>query len=173
MPKEKVPQSRQKTLRANTPATGTGKNTEEAPRLIEGGIVIDDRDQVIFANDFDFKSIKRFYMISNHKEGMVRAWHAHKKEAKYVLVVNGAAIVGAVKIDDWDNPSKWVKVDRYVLSCKKPSLLYIPAGFANGFMSLTSDTQIIFFSTSTIDESKGDDFRFDARYWDIWEVIER
>jgi len=51
--------------------------------------------------------------------------------------------------------------------------LYIPAGFANGFMSLTSDTQIIFFSTSTIDESKGDDFRFDARYWDIWEVIER
>lgn len=149
------------------------ESNEEVPSLVEGGTAIDDRGQLVFSNEFDFKGIKRFYMVSNHKEGMVRAWHAHKKEAKYALVTNGAAVVGTVKIDDWENPSKWVKVDRYVLSAKKPLLLYIPAGYANGFMSLTSDTQIIFFSTSTLEESRGDDFRFDARYWDIWEVIER
>ncbi|MDH4359054.1 MAG: dTDP-4-dehydrorhamnose 3,5-epimerase family protein [Candidatus Berkelbacteria bacterium] len=148
-------------------------NNEELPQLIEGGIAIDDRGEVVFANGFDFKGVKRFYMVSNHKAGMVRAWHAHKKEAKYVLVTSGAAVVGAVKIDNWENPSKWVEVRRHVLSAKKPSLLYIPAGYANGFMSLTEDTKIVFFSTSTLEESKGDDIRYDSRYWDIWEVVER
>jgi hypothetical protein len=33
--------------------------------------------------------------------------------------------------------------------------------------------KLIFFSTSTLEESRGDDVRYDARYWDIWQVIER
>jgi hypothetical protein len=31
----------------------------------------------------------------------------------------------------------------------------------------------MFFSTSTLEESAGDDVRFDARYWDVWGVVER
>jgi dTDP-4-dehydrorhamnose 3,5-epimerase len=60
-----------------------------------------------------------------------------------------------------------------VLAAKKPSVLFIPAGYANGFMSLTADAQLMFFSTSTLEESKGDDIRYDARHWDIWKVEER
>ena len=60
-----------------------------------------------------------------------------------------------------------------MLSAHKPSVLYIPAGYANGFMSLTSDLKLMFFSTSTLEQSQGDDFRYDARYWDIWQVVER
>jgi dTDP-4-dehydrorhamnose 3,5-epimerase len=142
-------------------------------KLINGGLAVDDRGQVSFVNDFDFKDVKRFYMVSNHSAGFVRAWHAHKKEAKYVLVVKGAAVVGAVEIDDWDKPSKDAEVKRFVLSEKKPTVLYIPAGHANGFMSLTKDAQLMFFSTSTLEESLGDDIRYDARYWDIWSVEER
>ncbi len=143
------------------------------PQVIPGGIAIDDRGQVSFVNDFDFVGVKRFYMVSNHARGFVRAWHAHKKEAKFVFVVSGAAIVGLVPADDWDRPNPEAEVKRFVLSAKKPTVLYIPAGYANGFKSLTEDTRIIFFSTSTLEESGGDDFRFDARYWDIWEVEER
>lgn len=143
------------------------------PTLIEGGLAVDDRGQVSFINGFDFHDVKRFYMVSNHKAGFVRAWHAHKKEAKYVLVVKGAAVIGAVAVDDWEKPSKDAKVNRYVLSEKKPTILFIPAGYANGFMSLTKDAQIIFFSTSTLDESLGDDIRYDARHWDIWTAEER
>ncbi|MEX2054607.1 MAG: dTDP-4-dehydrorhamnose 3,5-epimerase family protein [Candidatus Andersenbacteria bacterium] len=143
------------------------------PSLIGGGLAVDDRGQVTFVNDFDFAGVKRFYMVSNHKQGFVRAWHAHKKEAKYVLVVKGSAKVGVVAIDDWDNPSKELEVKQFVLSEKSPKVLYIPAGHANGFMSLSKDTQIMFFSTSTLDESLGDDFRYDARHWDIWSVEER
>jgi dTDP-4-dehydrorhamnose 3,5-epimerase len=60
-----------------------------------------------------------------------------------------------------------------VLSAKKPSVLFIPPGYANGFMSLTAQLKLMFFSTSTLEESAGDDIRFDSRLWDPWHVAER
>lgn len=150
----------------------TNENTG-APRLIEGGLAVDDRGTLSFVNDFDFAGVKRFYTVTNHRQGFVRAWHAHRHEAKYVLAVRGACVVGVVKIDDWDSPARDSQVQRYVLSAEKPSILYIPAGYANGFMSLTESAALTFFSTSTLEESRGDDIRYDARYWDIWGVVER
>ena len=146
---------------------------QDEVRLITGDLAIDDRGSVRFVNDFDFAGIKRFYMVENHQAGFVRAWHAHRREGKYIMVVQGAAIVAAIKIEDWENPTSDSPVHRYVLSAHKPSVVYIPAGYANGFMSLTEDTLVVFFSTATLEESHGDDVRYDARYWDIWEVIER
>ncbi len=145
----------------------------DEPTLIEGGIAVDDRGSLSFVNPFDFVGVKRFYAITNHRQGFVRAWHGHKKEAKFVYVASGAAIVAAVKIDDWTKPSKDLPVKRYVLSANKPSLLHIPAGYANGFMNLTEDARLFYFSTTTIEESKGDDYRFDSRLWDCWQVVER
>ncbi len=143
------------------------------PRLIKGGVAVDDRGQVSFVNDFDFESVRRFYAVENHARGFIRAWHAHKKEAKYVMVVKGAALIGAVEIDDWDNPSKDAQVHRHVLSEASPAVLFVPAGYANGFMSLTEDTKILFFSTRSLADSAGDDIRYDARHWDPWTVEER
>jgi dTDP-4-dehydrorhamnose 3,5-epimerase-like enzyme len=145
----------------------------ETPFLSEGGLNVDDRGDVAFANDFKFDGVKRFYLVSNHRSGFVRAWHAHRREAKYVMLVQGSAIVAAVLIDDWERPSKEAQVHRYVLSSNKPAVLYIPAGYANGFMSLTSDAKLMFFSTSSMEETRGDDVRYDAHYWDPWQVIER
>jgi dTDP-4-dehydrorhamnose 3,5-epimerase-like enzyme len=143
------------------------------PQLMEGGLAVDDRGEVAFVNRFNFEGVQRFYAVSNHAPGFVRAWHAHRRESKYVIVIDGAAIVGAVLIDDWKTPSRDAKVHRYVLSADKPAVLYIPPGYANGFMSLTAETKLIFFSTSSVEESKEDDVRFDARYWDPWQITER
>jgi dTDP-4-dehydrorhamnose 3,5-epimerase len=145
----------------------------KTPILFEGGLAIDDRGELRFVNDFHFDDVKRFYTVRNHRKGFIRAWHAHKLEAKYVLVLQGAAIVGAVPIDNWEAPSKNAVVSRYFLSASKPTILYIPSGYANGFMSLTDDLLIQFFSTSSLEESKVDDIRFEARYWNIWDVVER
>lgn len=145
----------------------------EAPRLIEGAKAVDDRGSVTFVNGFDFAGVKRFYVVANHRRGFVRAWHAHRNEAKYVAAISGAAVVGAVAIDDWERPSKDAHIERFVLSADRPAVLYIPPGYANGFMSLTTDAKLAFFSTSTVDESRADDVRFDARYWDAWSVEER
>jgi dTDP-4-dehydrorhamnose 3,5-epimerase len=143
------------------------------PRLIKGGLAVDDRGQVSFVNDFDFDGVKRFYTVENHRRGFIRAWHAHKKESKYVMVVTGAALIGIVEIDDWDKPSKDATVHRYVLSERSPSVVFIPAGCANGFMSLSDDTKIMYFSTTSLEDSVGDDIRYDARYWNPWTVEER
>jgi dTDP-4-dehydrorhamnose 3,5-epimerase len=145
----------------------------ESPRLIDGGLAVDDRGFVAFVNGFDFAGVKRFYTVGNHRAGFVRAWHAHRREAKYVTLVRGAAIIGAVTIDDWTTPDRNATVHRYVMSAHRPSVLYVPAGHANGFMSLTEDATLMFFSTSTLEESRGDDVRYDARYWDPWTVEER
>lgn len=149
------------------------KNNIKTPTIIEAGIAVDDRGQIVFANGFNFEGVKRFYMVKNHSAGFVRAWHGHKKEGKYVLCVNGTAVVAAVKIDNWSKPDANAEVNRFVLSAKKPSILFIPPGYANGFMSLAQNTQLMFFSTSTLEQSKGDDIRFPARYWDVWQVEER
>lgn len=143
------------------------------PKLIQGNLSVDDRGQVSFVNEFNFAGVKRFYAVRNHRQGFIRAWHAHKKESKYVTVVKGAAIVCAVRIDNWENPSKQLPVQRFILSEQIPSVLYIPNGFGNGFMNLTNDAQLVFFSTATVAESRGDDFRYDARHWDPWQVLER
>ncbi len=143
------------------------------PEIIKGGIAVDDRGSVSFVNDFNFSGVKRFYIVDNHKSGFIRAWHAHKNEIKYVIAIKGSALVAAVQIDNWENPSKNNQVYRFVLSEKTPAVLYIPAGYANGFMSLTEDTKLLFFSTSELTESINDDFRYDAYYWNPWKIEER
>ena len=141
--------------------------------FIEGAVAVDDRGQLTFCNDFDMKAIRRFYIVSNHAENFIRAWHAHKKESKFVIVLSGSALVAAVKIDNWERPSKGLLVHRYILSDRKPGVLAIPPGYANGFMTLQPNTQVLFFSDAALEETKGDDYRYDARYWDPWEIVER
>lgn len=144
-------------------------------KAFNGGIAVDDRGSVRFVNDFNFKDVKRFYQVENFSLSTIRAFHGHKKEGKYVYVVKGAAIICTVKINDFDKPSKKLKIKRFVLSDKSPKILFIPPGHANGFRSLEKDTSLIFFSTSTLKRSEKDDYRFPYDYWgkDIWKIINR
>jgi len=142
-------------------------------KIHNGDNAVDDRGLVTFVNEFKFEDVKRFYVVKNHSSNFVRAWHGHKKEKKYVYVITGSVLIGLVKIDNWEKPSKDLEVDKFVLSDFKPRILEIPYGYANGFKTLTDETKIIFFSSSTIDESVGDDFRFPFDYWNVWEVNQR
>lgn len=150
-----------------------GDARRERPRLLTGGVSVDDRGAVRHVNTFDFAGVKRFYVVDNHRSGLVRAWHGHRREAKYVTVVAGAALVATVAIEDWERPALGAPVERFVLSANTPAVLYVPPGHANGFMSLTADARLVFFSTATLDESRADDVRFPSRTWNPWEVEER
>ena len=131
-------------------------------KIINGGIAVDDRGDVRFVNDFDFKNVKRFYHVSNHRRGFIRAWHGHKKEGKYVYVSSGSALIGVVNMESNE-------ISKFVLSSKSPKILWIPPGNYNGFKSLEENTSILFFSTTTLDESLGDDIRKDFDEWNIWD----
>ena len=148
-------------------------STSDEPRLVKGGVSVDDRGFVAFVNDFDMAPVRRFYSVGNHRAGMVRAWHGHRHERKFMSVLHGSALACCVRIDDWEDPSPDLRVDRFVLSALTPAVLSIPAGFANGFMTLSEDALVTFFSTSTLEESAADDIRFPARLWDPWKIEER
>jgi dTDP-4-dehydrorhamnose 3,5-epimerase-like enzyme len=131
--------------------------------LLNGDLETDDRGTIRFVNDFDFKNVKRFYQINNHNKGFIRAWHGHKKEDKYIYVASGSALVGVVNL-------KTEEMEKYVLTAKKPRVLWVPAGNANGIMNLEDDTTVIVFSSKTLEESKDDDLRFPYDKWNIWDI---
>jgi dTDP-4-dehydrorhamnose 3,5-epimerase-like enzyme len=140
--------------------------------MMNGGIAVDDRGSVRFVNDFNFKDVKRFYQVENHRQGFIRAWHGHFKEGKYVYVASGSAWVAAMPLyRDHDGLSQVSTLEgkKFVMSAKKPQVLYIPPGWANGFKNLEENTNILFFSTTTLEEGKDDDIRFKYDTWTAFE----
>jgi dTDP-4-dehydrorhamnose 3,5-epimerase len=140
-------------------------------RITKGMVSIDDRGKVSFVNDFNFQDVKRFYVVQNHEANFIRAWHGHKHERKYVYVSQGSVLFYIIPIDSLIN-SDITLIEKHVLSAGAPAILAIPAGYANGFKTLTNDAQIMFFSTLTLEESQNDDFRFpynclSANIWDV------
>jgi len=145
----------------------------DGPELIPGGVSSDDRGRVSFANGLDLSNCRRMYFVENFSVGTVRAWHAHRHERKWVLAVRGAALACCVEIDDWQTPSADTEVHRFVLDARSPSVLSVPAGYANGAMSLAPETKLLYLSDATLEASLDDDIRFPARFWDPWPVAER
>ena len=146
------------------------KKMNQIPTLYNGELYLDERGTVAFVNDFKFENVKRFYIVSNHRVGFARDWHGHKTEFKCAMVISGAALIAAVAIDNWKNPSKDEKVYRYNLSAHKPMVLFIPKGYANNFMALTENTRVMFLSNLSVEESRNDDYRYDADYWNPWVI---
>lgn len=128
------------------------------PDLIKGDIAVDDRGKLGFVNGFDFKDVKRFYMVENYVGTNIRGWHGHKKEAKYALVVKGWAIFVAKEMEAEQEGAER-KAFKFALSADKPEILHIPGGYYHAFQTRTPDTKVLFFSTASLDESKDDDFR--------------
>ena len=137
------------------------------PKLFEGGVSVDKRGSVSFNNNLLLTKIKRFYIVKNNKKNFVRAWHGHKIEAKYILCISGKVKISAVKIRNFNKPSRKSKIFSWILDNKTPNVVYVPPGYANGSKSISKDMKLIIFSTSTLKQSLKDDFRFPEKFWKI------
>ena len=69
-----------------------------------------------------------------------------------MYVPRGSAWIGAIDMESGET-------HKVVLSDKSPKILYIPPGYYNGFQTLEEGTILLFFSTVTMEEGQGDDFR--------------
>lgn len=149
------------------------------PKNKEGGIFVDDRGVIRFINDFP-TGIKRMYQVENLRAGSIRAFHGHLKEKKFVYVPRGIVVVKIIPISVNMKEGKCIKcvpsgtascLVSFTLSSFKPSILQIDAGYYNGFKTLTDDAIIQFYSTSTLEESKKDDYRLPWDFFsrEIWE----
>lgn len=110
-------------------------------------------------------TFKRSYIIKNIQKNVVRAFHGHKNESKLFYVIKGGFkfIVMDMEKLEWKE---------YSLLESVPKLLFVPKGYYNGFVSLTDDSELIVFSSSTIEESKKDDIRlpYDFLGKEVWQI---
>lgn len=133
---------------------------------------VDDRGyltQVIQTTDGLMPSISRIYVTGNFSKGVIRGFHKHFKEWKGFFVPKGAAKF--VLVDDREKSKTYKEIDTYILSSNRPSVLIIPTGIYNGWMSLDDDTVLIGVSSEPFDRDNPDDVRIPPdTYGDVWTV---
>ncbi|MFN4300342.1 MAG: hypothetical protein ACK4EX_11530 [Thermaurantimonas sp.] len=139
-------------------------------QIIKGNIHKDQRGIVRFVNDFHFENVKRFYAITHPDTDTIRAWQGHKLETKYFFVSKGSFIINSIAIDNWESPSKDLKINAYTLIDTQSEILTIPPGRVNGFKALEADSTLIVFSDMLLEDSKMDDIRFPL---DLWKFVTR
>ena len=145
---------------------------ETKPFAYESKVSSDDRGVFVpwlkDAHQLEFApglAIKRIYYVANYGAGVVRGFHFHRKEWKVFMICAGAAKFVAL---DPEHPE-----DRhtFISSARKPNVVVIPPGYANGWVSLEPHTILICGSTSSFEESLGDDERMDPfTFGDLWTV---
>jgi dTDP-4-dehydrorhamnose 3,5-epimerase-like enzyme len=140
-------------------------------QITEGSLFLDERGSIAFANDFNLSPIKRFYFITHPNTDVIRAWQGHKIERKWFYCTKGAFEIQVVKIDNWDNPSKDLLIKKYILNANKTQILNVLEGCCTAIRALENNASLMVFSDKTLEEAKGDDFRFDKNYWFNWEII--
>lgn len=100
--------------------------------------------------------------FSFSKKNVLRGLHFQKnpkEQGKLIFVIKGSVWDVAVDIRK-NSPtfSKWIAVE---LTDKKHEMLYIPAGFAHGFLSLTEDVYLIYKCTKEYDPMLDSGIRWD------------
>lgn len=118
--------------------------------------------------DFPGLAIKRLYYVYNYGRGVIRGFHFHQREWKYFIISSGSAKFVAINPDQPDD------MHTFISSSRKPTLVVIPPGYANGWVSLEDNTVLICGSTASFEESVVDDKRLDPLTWgDVWTVKPR
>ena len=126
------------------------------PNLFESNSNSDHRGTVSFTNDLNLSKVVRTYKVTNKQVRTVRAWHGHKVEEKWISVEDGEFLVCAVKIEDFENPSKDEEVFKFNMT-HDSGILYIPKNYANGAMNLTENNTVRYYSSLPLEESIIDD----------------
>jgi len=138
------------------------------PQIIKGGSHTDNRGTIRFVNDFDLKDIRRFYTIQHPDTQIIRAWQGHKIETKYFMPLSGTFVVAWVEIDDFEDPSDQLKAEYTILNAKKPKILHIPPGHANGLRAMESNSQIAVFSDMPMEKSSKEKYSYPPEKWLNW-----
>src|SRR5690606_755719 len=134
---------------------------------IEGSDFSDERGKMKFFNTFDMKEIVRFYEISPASVDIIRGWQGHKKEKQWLYCHTGSFIFQAVPFGD-DNGiiNNNTSPSTFELNADIPLILEVGPGMATAFKSNKENSKLMVFSNFTLEESKGDDFRFELDTWE-------
>lgn len=141
----------------------------EEIKVIQGEIYKDERGQISSLNEFHFEEIRRTYIIHHPDSSVVRGWHAHQQERKWFYCIKGTFSVALVKIDNWDNPSCYLKAQIFHLNENDSKMVCVPAGYANCLKAQEDGSIMQVFSDKILEEALGDSWRYEKNMWVDWD----
>ncbi|MGO1245738.1 WxcM-like domain-containing protein [Sphingobacterium sp. JB170] len=132
---------------------------------IPGGIAKDERGQIRFVNEFDMSLVKRFYVIKNVDTELIRGWRAHQIEQRWFYVLSGAFEINLIKIDNWEQASADLPVEKRLLSAENPEVLHIPKGYGTAIKATSPNSELLVFADHGIEHASKDDHTWELSYF--------
>lgn len=118
-------------------------------------------------NDIFFEMKECFYSTS--KKNVIRGMHFHNppyQHAKIVFCTQGEILDVALDLRKSEGTyGKFVEVS---LSAEKHNALYIPEGFAHGFISLSEESTVVYFVNGMYDAKSDAGIHYNS-FGKIWE----
>jgi dTDP-4-dehydrorhamnose 3,5-epimerase len=112
-----------------------------------------------------------FTVVSKSKKNVLRGMHMQKKkmQGKYISVIKGKIL--DVVIDCRKKSKTFGKHFKIILSDKNATSLYIPPGFAHGFLSMEKDNIVVYSCTNYRDANSEISISWNDKNLDIkWPV---
>ncbi len=144
---------------------------ESKPILIKGGLYRDERGSLQYVNDENTENYKRFYIITHPDIDIVRAWQGHKTEEKSFFVIKGFFTVAVVQPQNFEAPSSKDTSELFKMKSEDNLFLKVPGGCYTGIKACEPNSILLVLSSSTLEESKSDNFRLPKDMWVEWQNI--
>ena len=111
-----------------------------------------------------------FTVVSKSKKNVLRGMHMQKKmQGKYISVIKGKIL--DVVIDCRKKSKTFGRHFKIILSDKNATSLYIPPGFAHGFLSMEKDNIVVYSCTNYRDANSEISISWNDKNLDIkWPV---
>lgn len=132
--------------------------------ILEGNKHQDDRGIITYNNEFDVSKSKRIYTIENHSTDFVRGWQGHKIEQRWFASMKGKFAISVIEIDDFENPSKDLTIQKYELNDETLTYLHIPSGCITAIQALEENSKLLVLADYNLGEVK-DEYRFPIDYF--------
>ncbi|WP_228378042.1 WxcM-like domain-containing protein [Chryseobacterium aquaticum] len=132
--------------------------------LLEGKKHQDERGIITYNNDFDASQIKRIYTIENASTEFIRGWQGHKVEQRWFATMKGSFEIFVIRVDDFENPSKDLTIQKYLLTEEVLSYLHIPSGCITAIQSKEEDSKLLVLADYDLGEIT-DEYRFSLDYF--------
>ena len=139
----------------------------DTPKLLKGFVHEDGRGLLSYNNDLYISDFKRIYTIENSPERPFRGWHGHQFESKIFITLRGKIRFGAVRVQDWEEPDRSTIPIFADLEEQQLDAFFVPGGYANGILALRNGSSALVLSSSSLEESENDDFRFPTTMWKV------
>jgi dTDP-4-dehydrorhamnose 3,5-epimerase len=135
------------------------ENFTRTPTLIEGGFIVTPRifsdDRGFFFESFNKRDLEKLgiseeFVQDNHscsRKGVIRGLHYQSRypQGKLVRVLRGS--IYDVMVDIRKGSPSYGRFDGLQISSRDHRMVYIPVGFAHGFLSLEDRTEVQYKTT--------------------------